>query len=193
MRPLRRFGIGPGRIEIHHLAMEGRLLLRPQRFHGQHAFAHQLEAGGMAGAVIFHLVDIPAAADAEDEAAVRQHVEAGDGLGGDDGIMLRHQADAGADQQLLGRSRGEGQRHEGIVGVRIALGQFTAAGKGRAPAHGYVRVLGHEQRIEAALLERTRQLGDVDPVVGRKIENPYTHKSPPRMVAAYADSVGASK
>src|SRR3954469_18592122 len=41
--------------------------LRPEGLHRQHAFPQQPEAGGMAGAVILHLLYIPAAADAEFE------------------------------------------------------------------------------------------------------------------------------
>ena len=52
---------------------------------------------------------------------------------------------------------------ERIVGVRVALGQLAAAGEGRLAAGRDVGVLGHEQRIEAAVLQRLRQLRDVDP------------------------------
>jgi hypothetical protein len=40
--------------------------------------------------------------------------------------------------------------------------------EGRLAAERDVGVLGHEQRIEAAVLQRLGQLGDVDAVVGRK-------------------------
>src|SRR5712671_3633661 len=69
MRALRRLGVGPDGIEPHHLAMEGSLLLGPQRLHGEDALAHQLEAGLVARTMVLHLVGVPAAADPEDEAA----------------------------------------------------------------------------------------------------------------------------
>jgi len=36
-------------------------------------------------------------------------------------------------------------------------------------------VLAQKQRLEAALLERARQLADVDAVIGRKIEGAHPH------------------
>src|SRR3977135_1971699 len=53
------------------------------------------------GAVILHLVLIPAAADAEQEAAARDLVKRGDGLGKLDRVALDDQADAGSDFELL--------------------------------------------------------------------------------------------
>ena len=68
-------------------------------------------------------------------------------------------------------------RHdERIVGVGVALGQLAAARERRLAAERNVGVLGHEQRIEAALLERPGQLGDVDAVVGGKIESTDLHR-----------------
>ncbi len=137
--------------------------------------AHDLEAVLVGGAMVLHLVDVPAAADAEDEAAVRELVEAGDRLGGDDRLVLRHQADAGADLELLRRRGGKGQRHERVVRVGVAFGQLAAAGEGRLPAERNMGVFGHVKRAEAAILQRLRQLGDVDAVIDGKIENPYIH------------------
>ena len=77
MRPLLGLGIEPDRIEVDELAVELGFLLGPQLLHGQHALAQQLEARLVAGAVVLHLVDVPAAADGEDEAAARELVEAG--------------------------------------------------------------------------------------------------------------------
>jgi hypothetical protein len=103
--------------------------------------------------VIVHLVLVPAGADAEHEAAARQLVEAGDRLGVATGSCCGP-ADAGADLQLLRRRGGESEADERIVGVGIALGQLAAAGEGRLAAGRDVGVLGHEQRIEATLLQR---------------------------------------
>ena len=38
--------------------------------------------------MVFHFVDVPAAADAEDEAAIGKLIERGDGLGRDDRLVL---------------------------------------------------------------------------------------------------------
>jgi len=69
----------------------------------------------------------------------------------------------------------EGQRDERVVGVRIAPRQFAAAGKRALAADRDVRVLRHEQRFEAALLDRGGQLGDIDAVIDREIENADLH------------------
>ena len=61
----------------------------------------------------------------------------------------------------------------------VALGQLAAAGERRAAADRDMGVLGHEQRIEAAILERAPELGEVDSVVGGKIESPYAHRTSP--------------
>ena len=124
----------------------------PQRLHRQHALAQQLEARVVAGAVVLHLLDVPAAADGEDEAAARELVEAGDRFRGDDRVALRHQADAGAELERFGRRGGERQRDERIVRVRIALRQLAAAGERRTAAGRDMRVLADEQRFEAARL-----------------------------------------
>ena len=110
-----RFRIGPDRVEVDHLAVELGFILGPQGLHGQNVLAHLLEAGLVINAVIVHLLDVPAAADAEDETTARHQVETGDRIGGDDGVALWDQADAGADAKL-GRRRGcVGQDDEGIV------------------------------------------------------------------------------
>jgi hypothetical protein len=131
----------------------------------------------VAGAVVFHFLDVPAAADAEHEAAARQLVEAGDTFRGDDRIALGNEADAGAENQLAGRRCGEGQRDKRVVGVGVALRQVTAARERALAAHRDVGVLGHEQRFETALFERLRQLDNVDAVIGREIENADPHMS----------------
>jgi hypothetical protein len=67
MRFLHRFGPGDHRIEIDELAVMFRILLRPDFLHRLDRFAHPLEAGRIDGAVVFHFVLVPAAADAEQE------------------------------------------------------------------------------------------------------------------------------
>ena len=153
MRRLDGLGPGPAGLEGHMLAGEGRLVLRPELLHRQRALAHDRETGPVGRAVVFHLLDIPAAAEPEDEAPAREPVEAGHGLGGHDGVPLRQQADAGAEGQLLGRGCCESERHEGVMGVRIALLQRAAGREGRAPAGGDVGVLGHEERLETPVLK----------------------------------------
>ena len=57
----------------------------------------------------------------------------------------------------------------------VPLRQFAAAWKRRAPARWNVGVLGHVERGKAALFEGSREFGDVDPVIGREIEDAYAH------------------
>src|SRR5205814_9818218 len=95
VRLLRRLRPRPHLVEIDHLAVIFRLVLGPQRLHREDPLAHQLEARVVAGAMVFHLLDIPAAADPEDEAPTRELVEAGDAFGGDDRIAFRDEAKAG--------------------------------------------------------------------------------------------------
>src|SRR5262245_62122254 len=97
MRLLLRFGMEPDRIEIDELSVKFGLLLRPKLLHRQDALAQQFEARLIAGAVILHFFDVPAAADGENETAARKLVEARHRLGGDHGIALRDERNAGAE------------------------------------------------------------------------------------------------
>src|SRR5690606_2202222 len=102
MRLLEGLRIRPHGVEIYHLAVELGFLLSPERLHRENPLAQQLEARLVAGTVVLHLPDVPATADAEYEAAVRETVETRHRLGADDRIVLGHQADAGADLELFG-------------------------------------------------------------------------------------------
>ena len=100
--------------------------------HGLEALAHQLEAGGEGGAVVFHLLGVPAAADAEQHAAVAEAVRGGDLLGGMDGVALHDQADAGAELDGLGDDGRCSNGKERIVGVVVPLRQLGTAGRSSA-------------------------------------------------------------
>src|SRR6185295_19690339 len=86
VRLLERLGIGPDLLESHEVALVARLALRPDRLHREDALAQQPPAALPRGAVVLHLLRVPAAADAEEHAAARQAVERGHLLGGDDRI-----------------------------------------------------------------------------------------------------------
>ena len=96
MRFLCGLRVGPGRAELHHLPVKGRFFLGPERLHGQHPFAQQLEPGFILGTVIVHFLNIPAAANAKNKPPVGHHVQTCDRFCGDDGVALRDQANAGA-------------------------------------------------------------------------------------------------
>ena len=181
MRLLLRLWVGPHRIEIDHLAVIGGFFLGPHRLHRQDAFTHQLEAGFVLGAVVFHLLDIPAAADAKDKPPTRQLVEASDAFRGDDRVALGNEADAGAKDQLFRRRRGKAERDKRVMGMRIALRQFAAGAKRRLAAGWDMRVLGHVERCKAALFEGAGELRNVDAVIDREIENTDPHETPPTL------------
>jgi hypothetical protein len=81
-----------------------------------------LKTGFVTGAVVLHFLDVPASADRENEPAARELVEARHRLGGDDRVALRDEGNAGAEFERARRGRRKRQRHERIVGMRIALG-----------------------------------------------------------------------
>jgi hypothetical protein len=97
MRLLHRLGPGHHRVEAHELAVILGLRLRPDHLHRLDTLARELVARGEGGAVVGHLLGIPAIADAEQEAAARELVDRGHLLGGLDRVTLRHEADTGAD------------------------------------------------------------------------------------------------
>jgi len=67
MRFLHRFGPGNHRVEMDELPVIFGLGFRPDFLHRLDRFLHPLEAGRIDGAVVFHFVLVPAAADAEQE------------------------------------------------------------------------------------------------------------------------------
>jgi hypothetical protein len=89
---------GHHRVEIHELAMILSLRLGPDFLHRLDTLARQLVTACENGAVVGHLVFIPAVADTEQEAAARDLVDRSDLLGGLDRVALSDQANAGAEQ-----------------------------------------------------------------------------------------------
>jgi hypothetical protein len=86
--------------------------LGPDHFHGLDTFARQLVAARESGAVVGHLILVPAVADTEQETAARDLVDRSHLLGGLDRVALRDQANAGPKQQRFGHRRGRTQHHE---------------------------------------------------------------------------------
>src|SRR5439155_734889 len=68
VRPLHRLRPRPERLEAHEFALEGRLVLGPDALHGEHALAQHAPALLEVGAVVLHLLGVPPAADAEEDA-----------------------------------------------------------------------------------------------------------------------------
>src|SRR5438067_2107334 len=77
VRLLHRLRPRPEGLEAHEVALEGRLVLGPDALHGEHALAQHAPALLEVGAVILHLLGVPPAADAEEDAPAREEVQAG--------------------------------------------------------------------------------------------------------------------
>src|SRR5829696_3057457 len=186
---LLRFRVKPYRVEVDKLPVKFGFLSPPEFLHCEHPLAKKLESGLILGTVVFHLFDIPPAADGKQKAAIRELVEARDRLRGDDRITLRHKCDAGADLERSRRGGGKGECDKGVVCVHVPPGQLAAAWKRRAPAHRDVRVLADEQRLESALFQCPRKLDGTDAVICREIEHTDAHghgSSGPTATAAKA-------
>src|SRR4029453_17555309 len=95
--------------------------LGPDRFHGLHTLAHHLEARGELRPVIGHLLRIPARADAEEEAAVRDLVYGGHLLGGVNRITLHDEADPRPHLEGRGGPPGPRPRDEGSHPLVVLL------------------------------------------------------------------------
>src|ERR1700737_3208916 len=70
MRLLHRLRPTPNRVEIHELTMVARLLLGPERFNRLDPLAQQLPSPLEGRPMIFHLLGVPAAANAEYHPAI---------------------------------------------------------------------------------------------------------------------------
>ena len=166
MRLLHRLGPGPARLEGREFALVAGFVCSPERLHGLDPVLHDPKSGLEAGAVVLHLLRVPARTDTEVEAPAGDQIEARHRLGGNDGVALGDQANARAEAERAGHRRRGGEAHERIERVGIFLRQLAPAAPGRAPAGGDVGVLGHEERVEPSLLERRRKLGQRDAIIG---------------------------
>ncbi len=168
MRLLHRFWPGHDLVKIDHVAVIFGLGLGPDLLHRLDPLAHQLEAGLGIGAVIFHLVGIPAAADAEQKAPARDLVDRGDEFRCLDRVALLHQAHAGPELEPGCGDRGGSQRHERVHRVVIPLWQFSAARKRRFARGRDVRVLGRPDQFKPPLLQRLGEVDRRDRVIGKE-------------------------
>ncbi len=134
--------------------------------------------------MVLHLFQVPAAADAEQEPAAGDEVDAGHLLGQSDGVALDHQTYPRPDAQAF---RGGGcwaQGDEGVQGLGVVPRQLSPAGPRGAPAGGDVGVLREEERFEAALLHGPGQFRGSDGVVGGGHGDAELHMPPPETAHA---------
>src|SRR5215471_8725755 len=176
---LGRLGPRPAPVEVDMSAVELGLVLRPDLLEGPHLLLELPEAGLEVGAVVLHLLGVPATTDAEQEATVAEHVETGHRLGGGEGVALDDEADAGADLEVLGGGRRGHEGHERIVGALVLLGQRPPSREGAAPAGGDVGVLGDEERLELARLQLARQVVGPDGAISGENADANVHGEPP--------------
>ena len=133
-------------------------------------------AGGGVGAVVAHLLPVPADADAEGDPPVGDQVEAGDLLRGVDDVALRQQHDPGAEHQPRGHRGDRAQRDERVQRPVVPPRQLATGRVRRLPADRDVGVLGDEQRVETPLLQRAPQHVRPDALVGDERGDPEPHR-----------------
>src|SRR5690348_7970780 len=187
VRLLHRLRPGHHRVEVDDVAVVLGLRLSPDRLHRLDLLAHLLHPRREDGAVILDLLLVPAAADAEDEAAARHLVDRGDKLRCLDRVALDDEGDAGRDLEPLCRAGRRRQRDEGVHHVVVALAKFLVGP--RLARHRDMRMLGRPYGIEAALLERDGKLGRRNRIIGEKDRGAKFHAcSPCSMPAAILGS-----
>src|SRR5215510_8366927 len=148
--------LGRLRIRIHGrevvvLAVELRLRLGPELFHGQDRLAHLAPAMVEVAAMELYLLAQSAGSDAEEEPPAAEEIEAGDLLGQNKGVPLRHEDDARAELDAARHAGGTRESHEGVDEVPIALGN-DAVRRSRESAlrvHGNEGMLGAPEGLEA--------------------------------------------
>src|SRR5262249_30096780 len=145
-----------------------------------------LEAGLVDRAVVFHLLRVPAAADTGNEPPTRDLVKRGDELCRLDRVALDDQAHPGAELEPPGRGGGRAQRNKRIHHIVVLALEFAAAWHVETAVNRDVRVLGHPQRLETALLERRSELGGGDRVFGEEDRSADVHGNAPLSRCALA-------
>src|SRR2546422_11399664 len=95
--------------------MERRFLLSPNLLHREDALPEQSPSGLEVGAVILHLLGVPATTDAEEEPPAGEAVERGHFFRRDDGIALDDEADSGTEAQAGCRHGGRSERAERVA------------------------------------------------------------------------------
>src|SRR5207253_7131762 len=195
VRLLHRLRPRPEGLEAHEVALEGRFVLGPDALHGEHALAQHAPALLEVGAVVLHLLGVPPAADAEEDAPAREEVEARDLLGGGDRVALDEQADPRADLEGGGHGGRRRQGHERVVRVPVLLRQRRTAGPWAPPRGRAAGVLRAAERLEAAALDRARQVVDPHRVVGGEHDDAEVHglryRPAPRRVKRHVRSRAA--
>ena len=130
------------------------LILGPQLFHNLDGLFGLSPAVVKVAAHDLGLFTQPAGADAKYEPASRVEVQRGDLFGLDQGVVLRNQADACAQHDLVGGAGGDGQADERVGHVAhcrwdAAIGCAAVLGIGRNRDDG---MLGHPEGLKSQIL-----------------------------------------
>ena len=165
---LRRLGRRIDRRKVHILAVKLPGFVSPQRLHGQHRLPRVAHPLGELDAEQLRFLPQPAGADAEQKPPAAEVVQGGDFLGQQNGVALRHQADARAELQRAGNRRGPPQRHKGIHAFVVHLRDdpVRRPRPGGLGPGGNCRVFRHPQRLKAVPFASLRQLGNVNGGLG---------------------------
>ena len=165
----------PDALEVHEAPVVARLVLRPDRLHRLDALAQQLHPGARVGAVVAHLLPVPAGADAELQPAAGEVVDARDLLGGDDRVALDDEADAAADPQVRRRGGRRRQRDEQVVGVRVLARQLAAAARRASRGWRGCACARRSRAPRAVLLDEAGDLAGAGRVVGGEVADAGVH------------------
>jgi hypothetical protein len=112
----------------------GHALLGPQSLHQRQVLLEALDALALGHAEGVELHVAVAEADAEDEVAARDDVEARDRLGGVDGVVQVEEEDAEPERHLAGFGRQPRQEGHALQLLVVALVEVVLAGQHRVPA-----------------------------------------------------------
>src|SRR3954453_1098653 len=166
-------------VEVDELAVVARLLFRPERLARLDPLPEDREPALWIRAVVGHLLEIPAGADAEDHPPPREAIHRRHLLGGEDRIALYQQADRIPDlDPLSGRGHGP-ERHERVEDAEVLARQLTTGWIGRLPARGDVGVLGDEDGLEPPVLRQASEVGRCYRLIGGEIGDPEVHGPDP--------------
>ena len=165
---LQRFGIGPRRSEVNILTVVLGGVVAPQRAYRQRPFAHDGPAILERAAMVFDSFLDPAAGNAEQHAPAGQMIETGNRLGGNDRVAFGQQTHAGAELYTLRDSRAGGERGDRVMHARERFDDVAAVIAVLAMYDRHMAVLGKEQHIEVAFLDRARQRRRRQGHVGRQ-------------------------
>ncbi|GIX29742.1 MAG: hypothetical protein KatS3mg124_0214 [Porticoccaceae bacterium] len=137
-------------------------------------------AEGNAGIVVGELFGVPARAQAQHEAPLREDVQRRRRAGQVQQLVLEGKRHPGAEAQPTTRSGRQRRRHEGVHHVRVAVGNGAAGiGKLVEAVHRQMAVLGEPEGIKAPGLELAGELVGADAAGGVEREVAEAHENPP--------------